>query len=85
MFTDYVHDPIVRYKFGEMWVGLVLGIVVFDAIALLGFLWMKVKGSLEACIARRAYDKKRAELIASGKLIIKKELTEHEKRVIKYK
>ena len=85
LYTDFTYDPRIRYQFGEIWIGLVLFVLFIDIIALVSIVWLKIKFSLEFCIAKRAYEKKRAKLIASGKLVIKKELTDHEKRVLKYK
>ena len=85
LFTGFVYNPESRAKLGNLWLSLIIFPLVLDG----GFLWiysfLKIKWAAEGYIRQRQYAKIRAELIKSGKLVIKKQLTDKEKAVLNFK
>ena len=85
LFTGFVYRPESRAGLGNLWLALILFPLVLDGMFLWGYSFLKLKWAAELYIKKRQYAKVRAELIKSGKLVIKKQLTDKEKAILNFK
>ena len=72
LFTGFVYRPESRSGLGNLWLFLILFPLVLDGLFLWIYSWLRIKYAAELYIKKRQYAKVRAELIKSGKLVIKK-------------
>ena len=85
LFTGFVYSPLAMSALGNLWLFLIMFPVAING----AFLWIlslaKIKWTADAWVLRKERMRVRNQLIKEGKIVIKKQITENEKKILHFK